>query len=94
VIPVEPPRGFTHVVRRIEVGVPVFHQDLDEEMIPLESGIEARAISMTKGLLRRAGTAIEHRPDCSPKLLPCRPTGAVPWHCARSRCAVRLFKPE
>jgi folate-binding protein YgfZ len=34
---------------RIEAGVPVFHQDMDEETIPLEAGIEARAISMTKG---------------------------------------------
>ena len=34
---------------RIEAGVPVFHQDMDEETIPLEAGIEARALSMTKG---------------------------------------------
>jgi tRNA-modifying protein YgfZ len=34
---------------RIEGGVPKFHQDMDEETIPLEAGIEARAISMTKG---------------------------------------------
>jgi folate-binding protein YgfZ len=34
---------------RIEGGVPRFHVDMDEETIPLEAGIEARAISMTKG---------------------------------------------
>jgi folate-binding protein YgfZ len=34
---------------RIEAGVPKFHRDMDEDTIPLEAGIEARAISMTKG---------------------------------------------
>ena len=34
---------------RIESGVPLFHRDMDEETIPLEAGIEARAISFTKG---------------------------------------------
>ena len=34
---------------RVEAGVPVFHRDMDEETIPLEAGIESRAISMTKG---------------------------------------------
>ena len=34
---------------RIETGVPKFHQDMDEETIPLEAGIESRAISLTKG---------------------------------------------
>jgi folate-binding protein YgfZ len=34
---------------RIEAGVPVFHRDMDEETIPLEAGIESRAISLTKG---------------------------------------------
>jgi folate-binding protein YgfZ len=36
-------------VLRIEAGVPQFHRDLDEETIPLEAGIESRAISFTKG---------------------------------------------
>lgn len=36
-------------VLRIEGGVPKFHRDMDEETIPLEAGIESRAISMTKG---------------------------------------------
>jgi folate-binding protein YgfZ len=34
---------------RIEGGVPRFHRDMDEETIPLEAGIESRAISFTKG---------------------------------------------
>jgi folate-binding protein YgfZ len=34
---------------RIEAGVPKFHRDMDEETIPLEAGIEPRAISLTKG---------------------------------------------
>ncbi len=34
---------------RIEAGVPAFHRDMDEETIPLEAGIESRAISFTKG---------------------------------------------
>src|SRR5262245_5065125 len=34
---------------RIETGVPRFHRDMDEETIPLEAGIESRAISFTKG---------------------------------------------
>jgi tRNA-modifying protein YgfZ len=36
-------------VLRIEAGVPVFGRDMDEETIPLEAGIEERAISFTKG---------------------------------------------
>lgn len=34
---------------RIESGIPRFHRDMDEETIPLEAGIEDRAISLTKG---------------------------------------------
>ena len=34
---------------RIEAGIPRFHKDMDEDTIPLEAGIEARAISFTKG---------------------------------------------
>ena len=34
---------------RIEAGIPQFHRDMDEETIPLEAGIEGRAISFTKG---------------------------------------------
>jgi folate-binding protein YgfZ len=34
---------------RIEAGVPRFGHDMDEDTIPLEAGIESRAISFTKG---------------------------------------------
>ena len=34
---------------RIEAGLPRFHRDMDETTIPLEAGIESRAISQTKG---------------------------------------------
>jgi folate-binding protein YgfZ len=34
---------------RIEAGVPKFNHDMDEQTIPLEAGIEPRAISLTKG---------------------------------------------
>ena len=34
---------------RIEAGVPVFNRDMDAETIPLEAGIESRAISLSKG---------------------------------------------
>jgi folate-binding protein YgfZ len=47
--------GATHVtaeaveVTRVEAGRPEFGPDLDEHTIPLEAGIETRAISFTKG---------------------------------------------
>ena len=34
---------------RVEAGRPRFHMDMDEDTIPLEAGIEDRAISQTKG---------------------------------------------
>jgi folate-binding protein YgfZ len=34
---------------RVESGVPLFGRDMDEETIPLEAGIESRAICFTKG---------------------------------------------
>lgn len=44
------PTGFdTYEVIRIERGVPRFLADMDEDTIPLEAGIEGRAISFTKG---------------------------------------------
>jgi tRNA-modifying protein YgfZ len=36
-------------VGRVESGRPVFHKDMTEETIPLEAGIEDRALSLTKG---------------------------------------------
>jgi folate-binding protein YgfZ len=34
---------------RIEAGIPRFGQDMDETNLPLEAGLEARAVSYTKG---------------------------------------------
>jgi folate-binding protein YgfZ len=34
---------------RVEAGIPKFGADMTEDTIPLEAGIEGRAISMTKG---------------------------------------------
>jgi tRNA-modifying protein YgfZ len=39
----------TAEVIRIEAGVPLFGRDMDGDTFPLEAGIEARAISFTKG---------------------------------------------
>jgi tRNA-modifying protein YgfZ len=39
----------TTEITRIEAGRPRFHRDMTEETIPLEAGIEERAISLTKG---------------------------------------------
>jgi folate-binding protein YgfZ len=36
-------------IRRIEQGRPIFGKDMTEDTIPLEAGIEERAISLTKG---------------------------------------------
>ena len=36
-------------VTRVEAGRPEFGSDMDDHTIPLEAGIEARAISQTKG---------------------------------------------
>ena len=46
VVPVD---ALTAEAVRIEAGVPLFHHDMDEETIPLEAGIEGRAISLSKG---------------------------------------------
>jgi folate-binding protein YgfZ len=39
----------TAEVIRIEAGIPKFNQDMDEDTIPLEAGIESQAISFSKG---------------------------------------------
>jgi folate-binding protein YgfZ len=41
--------GETAEILRVEAGVPAFGRDMDEATIPLEAGIESRAISLTKG---------------------------------------------
>jgi folate-binding protein YgfZ len=46
---IEPIDAATADVLRIEAGLPVFGRDMDETTIPLEAGIEQRAISFTKG---------------------------------------------
>jgi folate-binding protein YgfZ len=46
---VEPLDAATADAIRIESGVAQFHRDMDEDTIPLEAGIESRAISLTKG---------------------------------------------
>jgi tRNA-modifying protein YgfZ len=46
---VEPLSAETAVVARIEAGRPRFGVDMDADTIPLEAGIEPRAISLTKG---------------------------------------------
>ena len=45
---------------RIEAGIPRFGADMDETNIPLECGIESRAVSYTQGLLHRAGSHQPH----------------------------------
>jgi folate-binding protein YgfZ len=45
---VEADRATWHVLR-LEAGTPAFGIDMDEDTIPLEAGIEHRAISFTKG---------------------------------------------
>jgi folate-binding protein YgfZ len=57
--------------RRIEAGTPVFGIDMTDDTIPLEAGIESRAISTTKGcyvgqeivvrILHRAGGRVARR---------------------------------
>lgn len=44
-----PVDAFTWDLLRLEAGRPVFGVDMDEDTIPLEAGIESRAISSTKG---------------------------------------------
>src|SRR5204862_5128837 len=48
-IDVAPVDAATADAIRIESGIALFHRDMDEETIPLEAGIESRAISFTKG---------------------------------------------
>ena len=72
---------------RIEAGYPVFGIDMTTDTIPLEAGIEERAISMTKGcyvgqeviirVLHRGGGRVAR------KLVRLRVEGAVPPHGAK-----------
>jgi glycine cleavage system aminomethyltransferase T len=51
---------------RIEAGIPRFGADMDETNIPLECGIESRAVVLQQRLLHRAGS---HQPH--PQRRPC-----------------------
>jgi len=72
---------------RIEAGYPVFGTDMTEDTIPLEAGIESRAISFTKGcyvgqeivirVLHRGGGRVAR------KLVGLRIDGALPQRGAR-----------
>ena len=71
---------------RIEAGYPLFGLDMTEETIPLEAGIEDRAISMTKGCYVGQEVII---PSPSPRAWDGLPGGW--WRCAckassRRRC--------
>ncbi len=54
-------------VLRIEAGTPAFLVDMDTDTIPLEAGIEGRAILVHQGLLRGPGG---HRPRDHPRRRP------------------------
>ena len=68
-------------VLRVEAGVPKFRRDMDEDTIPLEAGLESRAISFTKGcyvgqeiiirVMHRGGGRVAR------KLVGLRPTAAT-----------------
>jgi folate-binding protein YgfZ len=78
---------------RIEAGYPLFGIDMTESTIPLEAGIEQRAISFTKGcyvgqeviirVLHRGGGRV------AKKLVALRIEGAVPAHGATLRAGER-----
>ncbi len=72
----------TYETLRIEAGRPRFGLDMNTDTIPLEAGIEDRAISFTKGLLRRPGG---HRPRDASWPWPCRPSPRVHRALRRAR---------
>jgi len=61
----------------------------DEDTIPLEAGIEDRAISFTKGLLRRAGS---DRPRARPRTGSCSPSAGGPCCAGWRRPTCRLSR--
>ena len=80
-------------VTRVEAGRPEYGSDMDDHTIPLEAGIEARAISQTKGcyvgqeviirVLHRGQGRVARR---LVGLIAADPeTPLSPWHAARSR---------
>lgn len=82
-------------VCRVEAGRPLFWVDMDEDTIPLEAGIEDRAISMTKGcyvgqeiivrVLHRGGGRVARRLVG----LKLDPSADVPAHAATVKAAER-----
>lgn len=78
---------------RIEAGYPLFGVDMNDDIIPLEAGIEGRALSMTKGcyvgqeviirVLHRGHGRVVRR------LVGLRMTDAMPSHGARIHAAGR-----
>ena len=78
---------------RIEAGYPVFGVDMTDDTIPLEAGIEDRAISMSKGCYVGQEVIIRvlHRGHgrVARKLVTLRIDGAVPTRAARLFAADR-----
>jgi len=78
---------------RIEAGYPVFGIDLTDDTIPLEAGIEERALSMTKGCYvgQEVIVRVLHRGHgrVARKLVTLRIEGAVPPRGARLFAADR-----
>jgi folate-binding protein YgfZ len=82
-------------VCRVEAGRPLFHKDMDESTIPLEAGIEDRAISLTKGcyvgqeiiirVLHRGHGRVARRLSG----LSFEPSAPIPIHGAKIRAADR-----
>ncbi len=78
---------------RIEVGYPVFGVDMTDDTIPLEAGIEERALSMSKGCYvgQEVIVRVLHRGHgrVARKLVNLRVDGAVPARGARLFAADR-----
>ena len=72
---------------RIEAGTPRFGIDMTEDTIPLEAGIEARAISMTKRVLCRPGG---HHPYPPPGARPRGQTAGRVEHRGHERAGARF----
>lgn len=78
---------------RVEAGYPLFGIDMDEDVIPLEAGIEERALSMTKGCYvgQEVIVRVLHRGHgrVVRKLVGLRVNGPVPAPKARVHAAAR-----
>ena len=83
----QPATAATLEAARIEAGYPVFGIDMSDDTIPLEAGIEERAISMTKGCYVGQEIIIRvlHRGQgrVARKLVALRVDGVVPQRRAR-----------